>query len=160
MVSAAPAVTANLALTNTPTLATIPEDTDSMDTEMSIDSGDLDSVFSRTGSKATITGLANTARPLPPQLTAATVEKRLQESVDDFALVLEMSCIEDGDEIPAALYLKLLRAMLKVCGNVTLLEVPQVWFDVIHEMSLPGTWCVTVRGREGSNDAQPYILVV
>ena len=160
MVSAAPAVTANLSFTSTPTLATIPEDTDSMDTEMSIDSGDLDSVFSRTGSKATITGLANTARPLPPQLTAATVEKRLQESVDGFALVLEMSCIEDGGEIPAALYLRLLRAMLKVCGNVTLLEVPQVWFDVIHEMSLPGTWCVTVRGREGSNDAQPYILVV
>ena len=119
MVSAAPAVTANLPLASTPTLGTTPEDTDSMDTETNIDGGDLDSVFGRTGSEATITGLANTARPLPPQLTAATVEKRLQESVDDFALVLEMSCIEDGGEIPAALYLRLLRAMLEVCGSHT-----------------------------------------
>jgi hypothetical protein len=84
-------------------------------------------------------------------LTAATVEKRLQEAVEDFVLTLEMSCIEDGDEVRSVLYLKLLRSMLAVCGNVTLLGAPKAWFDVIHEMSFPEMLWVIVHGREGWN---------
>ena len=130
---------------STTVLPTIPEETDSLVTAHLCVKGDMGSTSSKSSSEVTVTGPVCTARPTVPPLTVATVEKRLQEAVEDFTLTLEMSFIEDGDEIPSILYLKLLRSMLTACGNVTLLEAPKAWFDVVHEMSFPEMWCVIFR---------------
>ncbi|KAF3052967.1 hypothetical protein E8E11_008385 [Didymella keratinophila] len=96
---------------------------------------DTSSVISESSSLDTVTSLTRKIQfdYRPP--TAATVEQRLQEAVDDFQLSWEISRVDENDnQITPDQYLKLLRAMLAICGNVAVLVLPESWQGVIEEV--------------------------
>ncbi|KAL1654864.1 hypothetical protein SLS61_002613 [Didymella pomorum] len=84
---------------------------------------DVSSVVSESASIDTIAGL-------PP-----TVEQRLQEAVDDFQLTWEISRVDENDnEVTPHQNMKLLRAVLAVCGKVAILVHPEAWKGVMDEV--------------------------
>lgn len=102
---------------------------------LDINENDASSVISESSSLDTVTGLPRGIHFNYPPPTAATIEQRLQEAVDDFQLSWEVSRLDDDDkEVTSDQYLRLLRSRLAVCGNVAVLVLPESWKGVMDEV--------------------------